>query len=319
MPINFLFLPVLCLIGVITAWQDIKYGKIKNRWIIIGLAWGLGCYFLLLTMNLVAGKEFLTLFYVKESLINSSIALALGYLLWRLDFWSAGDAKLFFVFSLLLPLNYYQKSYLPIFPSFALLVNIFLPVFIFLALCSFLFVIKSLSKKLLISPQKNFKDFLLFFENKIKKDGRTILGGGLGMILAFSFLLIIRQKIQGAVSTDPAISGFVLICIILIFSKQIFGFLRKKTVLKAVSVILILWLGYGLAFESEQVFGMLLAIFRTLAIFILLLGLVKKTTDFYIEQSKEKKMPFAFWMAIGVAITIFLKTSLLSFVIPLIR
>lgn len=319
MLLDFLFLPALFLIGIITAWQDLKKGKIKNKWIIFGLVWGLSCYFLLLVVNLIIGKGLLALSYLGESLINSVIALIVGYLLWRFNFWAAGDAKLFFVFSLLLPLKYYQHSYLPYFPSFTLLINVFFFVFIFLVIHSFLFTIKFLSKKLLISPKKNLESFLLFFKNKAKKEGRTILGGSLGMILTFSFLLIVRQKIQEAIPMDPIVSGLLLICLILIFSKQIFDFFKRKNVIKIIAVILILLLGYGVLFESKKTSEMLLEIFKTLVIFVLLFGLIKKTVDFYIEQSKEKKMSFAFWLMAGAAITIFLKTSLLSFIVSFLK
>jgi len=317
MLLDFLFLPALFFIGTITTWQDLKRREIKNKWIIFGLVWGLSCYFLLLVVNLNTGKESLTLTlsYLGEGLINSVIALIAGYLLWRFNFWAAGDAKLFFVFSLLLPLKYYQHSYLPYFPSFTLLINMFFLVFIFLTIHSFLFTIKFLSKKLLISPKKSLENFLLLLKNKVKKEGRTILGGSLGMILTFSFLLIVQQKIREVMPMDPIVLGLLLICLILIFSKQIFGFLQKKNVIKAITAILILWSSYGLLFELEKTSRMLLELFKTLLIFIVLFGLIKKIVDFYIEQSKEKKMSFAFWLMAGAVITIFLKTPLSFFIV----
>jgi len=95
--------------------------------------------------------------------------------------WSAGDAKLFFVFSLLIPISYYSKSYLPVFPSFALLVNIFIPILLFLifASCFYLLRLKAYrfkTLKLLVAGEKNwlglFRKLIHFYVGREEKEGR---------------------------------------------------------------------------------------------------------------------------------------------------
>ncbi|MBU2634963.1 hypothetical protein KJ841_00605, partial [Patescibacteria group bacterium] len=68
MILDYLFLPLLFFIGLITSYQDFKEGKIKNKWIILGLIWGLGVYLLFL----IFGS--LSFYYVSKVLINSIIA-----------------------------------------------------------------------------------------------------------------------------------------------------------------------------------------------------------------------------------------------------
>jgi len=146
---DFLLLPVLFFIGLVTSYQDFRYGKIKNKWTILGMAWGLGIYILCIIWALIFPylsqifpkiSFFILPSYILKVFINSAFALIVGYLLWSFDFWSAGDAKLFLVFSLLLPLKYYWKSALPYFPSFALNQYFYSGLAVFNGAKSFLFL-----------------------------------------------------------------------------------------------------------------------------------------------------------------------------------
>ena len=127
--LNYLLLPVLFFVGLITSYEDIRYGKIKNKWIILGTSWALGVYIFLFTWNLTSHQP---VWIAARPLLNGFVALAVAFLIWRVKKWSAGDAKLFFAFSLLLPHEYYQNFYIPIFPSVVLFINILIPLFLFL-------------------------------------------------------------------------------------------------------------------------------------------------------------------------------------------
>lgn len=63
--------------------------------------------------------------YIYKVLVNSGITFAFGYLMWKLEIWSAGDSKLVFLFSFLLPLKFYSHGYTEYFPAFSLVINIF--------------------------------------------------------------------------------------------------------------------------------------------------------------------------------------------------
>ena len=148
---DILFLPLLFFISIIISYEDIKYGKVRNKWIILGLVWGLAIIFFFFIWYFIASPitHFyyfnilqlpdgspapvftIPLNYLSKVILNVVIALTIAFLMWRFKAWAAGDAKLFMVYSLLIPLKYYWKSYLVYFPSFVLLINIFIPIFIY--------------------------------------------------------------------------------------------------------------------------------------------------------------------------------------------
>jgi Flp pilus assembly protein protease CpaA len=207
MILNYLFLPMIFLIGLITSYQDFRYGKIKNKWIILGLAWGLGIYLFFLIWGL-AIEPIISFSYIFNVFVNGFIALIVGYLLWYFNFWSAGDAKLFALFAFLLPLEYYWRTVLPYFPSFVLLINIFIPVLVFYLIKYFVPLVKLLTKK---SLSKNFQEWLIekkitleFYFKKTQDQNKPfavwmLIGVILTIILEGSFLsLIILPLLFGA-------------------------------------------------------------------------------------------------------------------------
>ena len=125
-----LFDPIFLIIisfGIWTSYTDIKFGKIKNVSIILLLFSGL-------VVNIFFSKTLVN--SMSQTFINSGIALLVGFLMWNFGFWSAGDAKLFFVFSFLVPITIYKKGWVSYFPSYIILVNTFVPIAIFFLLYS---------------------------------------------------------------------------------------------------------------------------------------------------------------------------------------
>ncbi|MCD6215489.1 MAG: hypothetical protein J7J92_00230 [Candidatus Aenigmarchaeota archaeon] len=114
---------VVFLIGFLTSYDDLTIGKIKNKYILYGLATAVifNIYYL-----------FHGPLYLKSVLLNSFIGLATGFFFYVAGIWTAADGKLFFVYSCLVPLSIYKLGYVNYFPSFVLLLNTFLPVFFFL-------------------------------------------------------------------------------------------------------------------------------------------------------------------------------------------
>lgn len=97
--------------GVLTSIEDIKTGKIRNKLIIIAVAFAL------------LWKLFINTGHVNSTFLNAGISLAIGFAFWHFRLWTAGDAKLFFAYSLLVPFETYQYGYLPYFPSLVILIN----------------------------------------------------------------------------------------------------------------------------------------------------------------------------------------------------
>jgi hypothetical protein len=141
-----LILIAIVVFGFINSYTDFKYSKIKNIWIITMI---LSALILNVYMNS----------FTYETIINSLISLALGFFLFYLNYWSAGDAKLFFAFSLLLPISIYHFGKINYFPSIAILINSFVPVTIYYLSKSF-FGIKIKNAVKMLKNQFKPKDLI---------------------------------------------------------------------------------------------------------------------------------------------------------------
>ena len=121
---DILFLAPLFFVGSICCYTDIKYGKIKNKWILMGLIWVVFIYTVLSIYTIFFLHRWENINYLIKALINGFTAFFLGYLLWHFKLWAAGDAKLFTLFAFLIPLKFYSKSY---FSHIKIIFTIFLP------------------------------------------------------------------------------------------------------------------------------------------------------------------------------------------------
>ncbi len=119
----FFLIPVI-LLGIITSYSDIKYGKIRNKWIIIFGIFGICANFIIFLNYYIDG--ILNWSYALAFVSNFVIAFFVSFILYYFDIWSAGDGKLFTVFAILVPLSIYSIGYVKIFPALTLLMNIFL-------------------------------------------------------------------------------------------------------------------------------------------------------------------------------------------------
>ena len=168
---DYLLLIPIFIIGLITSFEDFRYGKIKNKWIKIGFLWGLTIFTLYIFWNLFflllqhfkmtpSSVFLLRVSYLGEVFLNTGIALIVGFLMWRWNTWSAGDVKLFVLFSFLLPLKFYSNTYLSYFPSFAFLINIFvvaLGIFLIILSVTFFYWFFTKERKTLSEEEKLFK------------------------------------------------------------------------------------------------------------------------------------------------------------------
>ena len=305
MLLDWLFLPILFFVGIITSYQDLKEGKIKNKWIIFGLIWALGIYFLLLICTLI--NQFFSLnlprisiFYILKVFLNSIISLIFGYLLWYFNLWSAGDAKLFFIFSLLLPLKYYWKSTLPYFYSFTLLINTFIPALVFLFINNILYLKRSIGTFLKF---RNFKKYKKNFFQIFKKKYVDYLKEGSGFLLIFSIFQIILGKLN---SIKIGKEKTLLIFFGIFLLKKILKSLFKKTWFLVCIFFIILF--YLINFY-QNFFYQLIILFKNSFFYTLLFFIF----SFFLSLEETKKQPFAIWLLIGSLITILLQGSLISF------
>ncbi|MBW2998603.1 prepilin peptidase [Candidatus Woesearchaeota archaeon] len=120
-----ILLSLFFIFGIYLSYYDHKHSKIPNKAILLGLLSGLITHII---------------FFDIFVFLNLFISTIIGFLLWKLKFWSAGDGKLFILISFLIPLNYYPNQH---YEPLTLLINSFFPIFLFLLIMS-LFKIKKL-------------------------------------------------------------------------------------------------------------------------------------------------------------------------------
>jgi hypothetical protein len=120
------FLPTILALGIVTSYEDIKEGKIRNKYIIAATL-------LSVTINcLLYYFGFVEITYLLRISAYFLASLAVGFALWLVKIWSAGDAKLFAAFSILVPLDTYRFRTTPL-PTIEILINAILPLFFYTA------------------------------------------------------------------------------------------------------------------------------------------------------------------------------------------
>ena len=124
------FLPMIVILGIVTSYTDIKHGKIRNKWIIIALAYSLVVYLSITIYLDITGT--IQVHYLIETLASVFLSLFVAVLFWIGNYWSAADGKLFVAFSALIPLSIYNFGYVKYFPAINILINSFFVVSIVL-------------------------------------------------------------------------------------------------------------------------------------------------------------------------------------------
>ncbi len=184
------FLPAIIYLGLRTSYSDIKHGRIKNKDILFALIYAIAAYSFLILLYKYNGFS-IRMSYLLEVVSNGIMALATGFLLWHFKLWSAADAKLFFGYSLLIPLSIYEFGYIKYFPAFILLMNTFIPFgFYIVPKIIFFMPIREKKKQLHEFKWSFFIDMVLLFfvvTWAIKLISRYI---GLNLNLFLSLLLI---------------------------------------------------------------------------------------------------------------------------------
>ncbi len=270
-----LFLIPLFIIGTFCSYTDIRYKRIFNKWIIGGFVYVFFLYcFLFFKDN----------FYILNLILNGLISFLLGYSLWYFKLWSAGDAKLFSLYAFLIPLNFYSKSYVSYFPSFNLLINLFIPILLIIIISAittslrFIFrIIIENKKRKKIRIKDIFQFFLyLFF-----------------LFLNYVFVFIILQSVIIPLTKNFFISDvfknpFFIFTVLLL---TISSFHKKRKKIKELNIIfysVILIYIYIVIFWQKD-FNLLINMIKVSFVFMVFIGLTRAILNFYIEK-KEIKM-----------------------------
>ncbi len=306
--ISYVFVFFVLLVGAIAAYEDFRSGKIRNKLILFGLGSG----FFLLLISVLTGALPVDIFW--QSLLNAFIALFLGYVLWYFDLWAAGDAKLFFVLALLLPLRFYWRGFLPVFPSLVILINAFTPLLIFI-FCQSVFL--AAKKAFLFFKQRELGVWLKNMPGELRQRIRTdhlkYLAALAGFFSGFVIFQLVRSEANGFLGRFGG--GKWILFFLMAFLGMAFSRIAKnRKALIALAGVLILYLFARWFFYSWDPLLSLAPITGNSVLQMLGFGSLFLIFSFYERSSRDKNLHFAFWLFLGVFLTILLQGSLLRLV-----
>ena len=330
------FLPFIILFGILSSYSDIKYGKIFNKHIVIFLSVSF-----ILNLLLVSFYYFKSIpinySYLIELVISSCLSLIIGGLLWLIGFWTPGDAKLFFTYSFLIPLSIYNIGYIHYFPQFNLLVNTFVPVFIFMF---FKLILRS-SKSDKIKALKNLFNFkeLIFLFIALFSFSWIIAVFERNFLFNLFILFLIIFLLKKYLKVFLVVVSFLFFVLRLIFDKSVYNldFLENFLIFYLVFVLIKFILDLSFEFFTKEISvnqlkpGMILAerVFEEK-------GKIKKERKLFsffnfdnpslddklINEIKNKSIkeikiyetvPFAPFMFFGVILTLLVKGNIFYF------
>jgi len=245
------FLPAIIALGIITSYEDIKIGKIRNKWVILALIYAFVVY-----SGLIVHSYFsvgINLPYLIELSTNFVFVVGVGFGLWYFGIWTAGDGKLFIAFSALLPLSVYSQGYQKWIPSSVLLINIFIPASIIL-ICFMLFKTKMMDiKKASMAFLKQFFQPKQFVDSVI-------------------YLFAIYWVVGLLLSSVGLSNSYILKMILTIF---VFSSLAKKLKNKAIYIMLMITLARFIVDKSVYSLSFLVDFLILLFIWRFLMGFLR--------------------------------------------
>jgi Flp pilus assembly protein protease CpaA len=274
--IYFFFLFPIAVIGIICAYTDIKYNKIFNKWIILGFIY----IFLLYVSLFFLGEKV----YVLKLFLNGIISFSVGFLLWSFRLWSSGDTKLFTLYAFLVPLDFYSKSFIFYFPSFNLLVNLFIPLLFVLIINALITTLKELYKFKKTKQELKFPKI-----NKIFQICLFLLKLFLSYVFVFIVLNLFIIPLAKEFPIGELFNNPFIIFIFLLFTIKTFN--EKRRDKKWLD-----WLIYGIIFGyfSWLIFlgeySRLMLILKVSLVFMIFVGLTRVILSFYIQKKETKKI-----------------------------
>ncbi len=257
--------------GILTTITDITEHKIKNKH--------------LLFISLVGIFLYIILFIKKElkfslnMLLNPFVSLIIGFILYKNNLWRAGDGKLFFIYSLLLPLNKYS-SILP-FSCFTLFLNTFL--------IAFLFILPSVIKNFLKNKE--------IFKKLISK--KTFLYFGRIFLITFCLSWMIRPLLYKLHLEKNIFFNFILLYTGYSFIRSSFKKIKNKFI--SFYIILIALILRYLLFPESLSITSIINYLKYLFSYSLIIYLLKDKS--ILDKTFQKRVPFAPFMFIGALLT----------------
>ena len=283
--INLIFLPAIFFVGLISAYEDITLSRIKNKWVILGIAYAAGGYLLLYGLSFLKLIDYggLNFSYFASCAVNFGLSALVAYSFWKCGVWAPGDAKLFIAYSLLIPLDFYAKGYINYFPAAVLLFNIFIPLFFFiviLALAKLLSVILGL----ILHPGGITKARVsigqLFKRERIKIFYTQLKGG----LPAYLFIFIGLQVALMGIKLSPLWMAAAL----LVFQPLSQRIKQNRKLLFSAALLVLLYFVYKIQYGPGA--KELLPLFETMIKTFALFGLLRILLAFYVKYTQVRKI-----------------------------
>lgn len=279
---NFLFLLPLAIIGLICSYTDIKYGKIFNKWVSLGFLYVLLLYVFLFSYNFSVGNGE-NIYYLLRLSANGFTALLGGYILWRFKLWSAGDAKLFAVYSFLIPLSFYSKSHIIFFPSFNLLINLFVPLLFILMGIKLLALAKNG-----YSQRQRIKELVFLAKKNILKTTLFLFQAFLNYLFVLISLRLLIFLIESGPWGEILLNPFFIFGLLLLIMGRFSALRKEKKWLNLIVYGAIL--GYGSLLILQGQTHLLGNILKIALIFMILIGSIRWLLSSYAREREMKLM-----------------------------
>lgn len=226
-----IFAPVLVFVALATVLDDARTGLIRNRRLLHGLAAAAVAYLAAAAVGCLAGEgggwaECLRRGggWALSSALNAACGLVAGAVLWHLGVWAAGDAKLFALYCLLIPVDRYGAGAVPVFPAIALLVNVFAVTFLYLA------------ADLLAGARPAARELAAWVETNgaggAARRAVAALAGALPILLTFMALFAgiraIRETVRGALAPLLHVSELTLFLLLFALARPLSAAVRGR-------------------------------------------------------------------------------------------
>lgn len=300
--IDILFLPVIFLLGIVTSYEDIKYGKIRNKWIFWGFLYWLVLFCAFFLWNFYFDSIFsyfsdnikltsLIQFehdYLIAVVVNGFVALFFVFVLWEFGIIAAGDAKLFWLYSLLVPFTYYWKTYLYFFPSLILFFNTFVVIVVYLFVVSVLSYLQDNKGRYKESILNKLTDIKRKFKSG-KLGYKVIIGPVIGFLAVMITINLIANHFSIEIKNLPAY----VVIILFYFRRILTQFFVRKDIMSYVGAYLAVMILIGLSIDAVFVAGLIWNIVKMLTVILTILTIVAAFINRYITKSSVDEMNVA--------------------------
>lgn len=278
----YLSVPAIAALLSVVVWEDFKETKIRNKWILGGVAYGAMVNIAVVIFGALAGYDFV---YAQAAftLLNAVISFAAGYAMWKYGVWAAGDAKLFSLVAFLLPLDFYKHAVMPWFNSFALLINIFIP-YILIVSMQALVAMVLLIPRTLKNKGLNFSFRQLFQSVFTLKTFSVVWGIVFALILIQCLVFFVRSSQLVAVLNNSLVVFLVIFLgqrkLKAVFEK---GYARIFSYFLAVNIFLYMWVMKRMALS-----GFLESMFQRTLLVMALMIVFNSIINWFIKRSETK-------------------------------